>query len=341
MTIRLLSNKDKWNEFVDNHPQGTIYHRMEWKDIIEQEFHKRTYYLEAIENDEIKGILPLCFFNSKLFGRFLISVPYVNYGGLLVSNENAKQKLIEEAENLNNKTDSDFTELRFSFESNLKKPVKTQKVTFYLELPETSDLLFSSFKAKLRSQIKRPLKENMSVKQGRLDLLDDFYYVFVRNMRDLGTPVYRKSFFETILKKIPQNSWIINIYSDKDEIVGGAFLIGYKNRMEIPWASTIKKFNRFSPNMLLYWEVLKFATQNGFRVFDFGRCTKDSGTYRFKKQWGATEHQLYWYYILPNGNQLPEINPDNPKYQLAIKTWQKLPLFLTNFLGPYIVRNLP
>ena len=123
--------------------------------------------------------------------------------------------------------------------------------------------------------------------------------------------------------------------------VASGFLIGFKKRLEIPWASSLKEYNKLSPNMLLYWSVLKFAIENGYKQFDFGRSSIESGTYRFKEQWGAKPIQLYWYYWLSNGGKLPELNPHNPKYQTAINIWKRLPLSVTKIIGPRIVKNLP
>jgi serine/alanine adding enzyme len=120
-----------------------------------------------------------------------------------------------------------------------------------------------------------------------------------------------------------------------------AFLLQGPQRMEIPWASSLRTYNRIGVNMLLYWEALKFSIARGCRVFDFGRSSIGSGTYRFKQQWGAQPRQLYWHYWLRTGNQPPALNPDNPRFRLAIRMWQRLPLAIANRLGPPIVRNLP
>jgi len=332
----------KWDSYVDLHPQGTIYHKSAWKSVVESHFKKKTFYLQAMDGDDVRGLLPLVFNNSKLFGKSLISIPFVNYGGMLYSNVEAETILLDEADKIRAHVNAGSVELRSSDKIHEALPVKTQKVTFYLDLPEDDEILFKSFKAKLRSQVRRPIKEEMYTKKGGVELLDDFYYVFCRNMKQLGTPVYSKNFFRAILQFLPENSSILNIYSKEGHVAGGAFIIGYRERMEIPWASTLSKYNRFSPNMLMYWDVLRFAISKGYRQFDFGRCSRDSGTYKFKKQWGAaTEHQLYWYYILPQGAEMPQINPDNPKYRLVISAWSKLPLFVANSIGPLIVRNLP
>ncbi|MCD6376015.1 MAG: FemAB family PEP-CTERM system-associated protein [Caldisericaceae bacterium] len=335
------NNFTQWDSFVDERPQGKIYHKTVWKEIFEKAFGRKTlYYFVENTNGQIEGILPLVHFHTFIAGKQLISLPYVNYGGPLWSNDSAKQLIFSKMQQLLMETNSDVLEIRYDKNDAFDLPVKTNKVTFSLDLPEHPDELLKSFKAKVRSQIKRPTKEGMYAKVGHLDLLDDFYYVFCRNMRDLGTPVYSKKIFKTILTLLPEQTHVVVIYSKTNLPVASAFLLGYKKQMEIPWASSLRKYNRFSPNMLLYWQVMQLAIEKGYRVFDFGRGTKDGGTYRFKKQWGGREVQLYWYYLLGANGELPEVAKENPKFQLAIKIWQKLPLWFTNIAGPPIVKKI-
>lgn len=343
MTIIPLKQNlySQWNAYVDAHPQGRVYQRIEWKDITELAFGKKSLHRIVISDGEIQGILPVIHFHTFLVGRQLISLPYVNYGGPLWSNDQAKKLILNEIERLRQETQSDAFEIRYDREDAFPFPVKISKVTFLLDLPDNPDILWKEFKAKLRSQIRRPMKEKMFAQSGGLELLDDFYYVFCRNMRHLGTPVYSKKIFKTILQKLPEHAFLTIVYSKEKKPVAGAFLLGYKNTLEIPWASSLRKYNRFSPNMLLYWEVLKAAIEKAYQVFDFGRGTKEGGTYRFKKQWGGREVQLYWYYALAPGETLPEVNKENPKFALAIKVWQKLPLWFTNAIGPKLVVQLP
>jgi FemAB-related protein (PEP-CTERM system-associated) len=192
----------------------------------------------------------------------------------------------------------------------------------------------------LRAQIKRPSKADVEVDIGGRDLLPQFYSVFCRNMRDLGTPVYPTAFFASILDVFPKSAFLTVVHLAGKPVAAG-FLLGFKDRLEIPWASSLRKHNRLGVNMLLYWEALKSAIDKGYRIFDFGRSTRNSSTYRFKLQWHPTERQLYWYYWLRSGETMPDLTPDNPKYRLAVRLWRELPLAVTNFLGPRIVKNLP
>ena len=159
-------------------------------------------------------------------------------------------------------------------------------------------------------------------------------------MRDLGTPVYGMSFFREILQCFSEQSNIIVVHLERRP-VAAAFLLGHKDTLEIPWASTLRNVNHLSINMLLYWEVLKFAIENKYKYFDFGRSSKESGTYRFKQQWGAKPKQLFWHYWLYENTELPQLNPKNPKYSLLIAVWKKLPVNVTKVIGPRIVKNLP
>ncbi|GAB4368364.1 MAG: hypothetical protein Kow0042_09470 [Calditrichia bacterium] len=235
----------------------------------------------------------------------------------------------------------EFIEVRSDRQMRADVPCKQHKVTFLLPLPSTPDDLWNSFKSKLRSQIRRPQKEDMYIKHGGLEFLNDFYHVFSYNMRDLGTPVYSRKFFKHILEAFPENTQIVVVYTPQHKAVAASFLIKFRNTVEIPWASSLSEYNKFSPNMLLYWESIKWAIAAGSEVFDFGRCSPDSGTFRFKKQWGGEEKPLYWYYILSPSQELPQLNPSNPKYELAIKIWRRLPISLTRIIGPYIIKNIP
>jgi FemAB-related protein (PEP-CTERM system-associated) len=344
MTVRLIRQEDreKWNSYVMHSSLSDCYHLIGWKDVIEKTFSHKSYYLISESNDGVvNGILPLVHFNSTIFGNFMVSVPYFNYGGVVAENHDIGEQLLKEASTIAQEEKIGHIELRQKGEMNSGLSVKKSKVCMLLDLPSTTDDLWKSFSSKLRSQIRRPEKEGMYCKVGRAELLDDFYTVFSINMRDLGTPVYSKSFFANILSEFPDKSWISTAYTNNGKAVASGFLVGFKDRLEIPWASSLGKYNCFSPNMLLYWRVLIFACEQGYRIFDFGRSTPGEGTYKFKEQWGSRPVQLFWYYWLRDGGPLPELNPKNPKYRLAINIWKRLPLGLTKILGPGIVRSLP
>ncbi|MEO0364752.1 MAG: FemAB family XrtA/PEP-CTERM system-associated protein [Pseudomonadota bacterium] len=329
-----------WSDFVSTHPACTHYHRPEWASVIQSEFRQTPHYLIAHDASGVRGVLPLVRLRSRLFGDFLVSMPYLNYGGILATDDTARDALLDAAIDCAQSLGVSHLELREQSESNRDLAVRTDKVSMVLELPESIDELGKAIGSKRRSQVRRPLRENPDIQVGGVELVDRFYQVFARNMRDLGTPVYAKSFFLRMAQTFPEDVRIVTI-TVNDSPAAAAFLIGHGEQLEIPWASTVRDFNKISINMLLYWEVLRYAIDSGFKRFDFGRSTKDAGTYRFKRQWGAEPQQLYWHYWLSEGVEPPKLNPDNPKFALAIRAWQKLPVGLANVIGPRIVRNLP
>lgn len=343
MNVRLLSANDveKWDAYVAGHERGKHAHLSGWKKVIEDAFSHPCYYLIAEDSgSNICGILPLVQIKSFLFGNYMVSLPFLNYGGVLADSDGAIQALLMRAEQIAQECEAKSIEYRYGFSIHADENCRTDKVAMILNLPGTPDELGKMIGSKRRSQIKRPLRENPTVLSGGLELLDDFYEVFTRNMHDLGTPPYAKKWFSAILEVFPEDARLFVIYH-KDEPVSCAFVIGFGDMMEIPWASTLKSVNHLSMNMLLYWEVLSSAINRGYKQFDFGRSSKNSGTLRFKKQWGGEQVQLYWYYWLKDNEPLPTLKPDNPKFSLAIKAWKKLPVSVTRLIGPAIVKNLP
>lgn len=329
------------DRFTSSSALSSLYHDFRWKSVVEKSFgHKCFYFLCEDSRGWITGTLPMVHLNSIMFGNFLVSMPYFNYGGVCADNLPTRDLLIGEA--IRTARDLRATHIEFRQDAPLGNgfPVNTVKVSMRLDLPKSGSDLWASFPSKLRSQIRRPQKEGMTVRIARHEELENFYRVFSINMRDLGTPVYPKRFFRNILDHFPDSSWICTVSLGNTPVASG-FLVGFKEKLEIPWASSLRAYNRLGPNMLLYWSCLEFACASGFRVFDFGRSTAGEGTHRFKEQWGAVQHQMFWHYWLSKDGPMPEINPRNPRYQLAIWLWKKLPVPITRVFGPPIVRNLP
>lgn len=330
-----------WDRYVDEHPAGTAYHRVGIRRFIETTYDHTTQYLcaRSVEGN-IVGVLPLVQLQSRLFGNFVVSVPYFNYGGVLADSLEVAEHLIEKASSWADSVGARHVELRHLDHSMLDLPARTGKVTFWLGLPKRAETLWDQFKPKLRSQIRRAEREGPEFHIGGLELLDDFYDVFAANMRDLGTPVYGKNFFRDFIEQSDLSTWLV-VVKLNGKACGCAFLLGYRKGMEIPWASTLREFNATGVNMFMYWRILQFAVEQGFELFDFGRCSEGEGTYRFKRQWDAQPIPMRWDYKMAPDVPMPGLNPHNPKFRLLIATWQRLPVWLTRIIGPSIVKSLP
>lgn len=330
-----------WDAYIGRHVLSTAYHRAKAVSIGAMAFGLRTTYLAAYDDQTLVGVLPLVEQSSRLFGRYLVSLPFMTYGGILADSGEVARALAERAGNEALARDADHVELRHTIAMpGTRLAERLDKVSMILQLPDSEQALSNQLGAKLRSQIKRGEREKLQLDWGGAELIPDFYRVFAPAMHALGTPVYPRRFFEVVYDALRDVSEILIVrMHGKPHAV--AFLVNHGRTMEVPWAVASPEAKRGSVNMRMYWELLTRSIQKGVAAFDFGRSTVDSGTYRFKAQWGALPNQLHWHYWLPAGAPVPKLNQSNPKYARAAEIWRRMPLWCANALGPYIIRNLP
>lgn len=340
--VRRLDRRDEaaWMRYAARHPQASLYHGLAWREAIRDVFGHDSHYLLARHRaGGVVGVLPLVRLRSRLFGDFMASLPYVNYGGALADSPAIAERLMHEAARIAAEVGSRHVEFRDT-RRYPAWPARTDKVIMQLPLPPCAEDLWRAFDPKLRAQIRRPEKAGVHATLGGAELLPAFYRVFARNMRDLGTPVYGREFFYAVMRAFVGSATIAVCHRAGEPVAAG-ILLRHGTRLEIPWASSLREHNRLGVNMALYWRILTHAIDQGCGLFDFGRCTVGSGTYRFKRQWGALERPLFWHYWLENGAPMPQLTPQNPKYRIAVAAWRRLPLFVANRLGPVLVKNLP
>jgi serine/alanine adding enzyme len=287
-------------------------------------------------------VLPIVRQKSFL-GNFATSVAFFNSGGPISDDENVARALMERARSLSLEAGCSYLELRDVEVRECDWPVRTDKVSMVLPLPATFAALSQKLGSKLRSQAKRAEREDSRVRIGGAELVEDFYRVFASNMRDLGTPVYPRSFFSSIVARFPELCRIV-VVDCRGAPAAAGFIVMYNGRAEIPWAACRADAKPLGFNMKLYWEVLTYVVEQRCESFDFGRSTKDAGTYKFKKQWGAEPRQLYWYrWERGAANQGDGSAKPERKGLLdsASAIWQRLPLVVANSLGPLISPKLP
>lgn len=291
----------------------------------------------------IRGVLPLVHLKHFLFGNALVSIPFFDIGGVLADDREAESALLQGALTLAAKLKAAALELRslapFSgrIDPGWAVQTRTQKVRMLLELPASAETLMGSFKAKLRSQIKKPIKEGLKARIGGVDLLDDFYDVFLVNMRDLGSPIHSKRFIRQVVVGLSDKAQAVVVYKG-EKAVAASIMAGFQDTLWNPWASSLKDYSSLSPNMLLYWSMLEYGCSHGYRYFDFGRSTPGEGTFKFKEQWGAQPGQLHWQYI---GNKsFSSDHRDNGSFKIAAGIWKHLPVGITKMLGPVIRKHI-
>ncbi|HKB12960.1 MAG TPA: FemAB family XrtA/PEP-CTERM system-associated protein [Vicinamibacterales bacterium] len=330
----------EWNGFVARHPDATAYHLWKWREIFERVFGHETVYLAAIEHGSVVGVLPLVIFESRIFGRFAVSLPFVNYGGVLAQDGASADALLQRATEIAADRKLAHVELRHVARQFPDLQARTHKVGMLLKLERDGAQAWERLDRKVRNQVRKAEKSQMTARVGGVELLDNFYGVFARNMRDLGTPVYSRRFFAAVLAAFPETARVF-LVDTGDVTVAGAITLSFGDTVENPWASSLREYRSLSPNTLLYWRMIEHAVAAGHTTFDFGRSTPNEGTYNFKAQWGAQPVPLHWEYALQGGRELPNLSPSNPKFRTAIAVWTRLPLAVTTRLGPHIVRSIP
>jgi FemAB-related protein (PEP-CTERM system-associated) len=338
-TVRSAASPGEWDALVRRSDGWTHFHLWGWRDVLERTYGHECVYLEARDaTGALTAVLPMVDVRSMLFGRYLVSMPFVNYGGPLGSPDAVRAlgaAAVTEAERRGVK----LLELRSRVPRSLDLPASHRKITVLLDLPAGDpDGLFRVLPAKLRSQVRRPQKEGVEVRFGP-DQVEPFYRVFARHMRDLGTPVQSRRLFEAVAAVFPNDVWFACAYL-AERPVAAACGFRWADEFEITWAAALREFNALAPNMLVYWRLMERCVAEGVRTFNFGRCTPDSGTHRFKRQWGGRDEPLWWYQWSAGGTAATP-SPDDGAYAWGPRVWRRLPLGIANRLGPILVRGIP
>jgi len=328
------SSSESWDHFVQKHPRGLPYHLTSWQKAIKEAYGFESRSLIAEDGGDICGVLPLTKFRVPWQRGNLISLPYCDAAGVLANHDTIASTLINRALEMAT-AEKCNCQIRSAEMLQVQGENLTDKVRMVLKLPNSSEQLLAGLKSKVRSQVKKPLRDGLIAKVGGIELLDHFFLIFSENMRDLGSPVHSRRWIDAVIKHYGALALVAVVYTPDQQPAAGGILIKQSTTVSVPWASSRRKYNALNPNMLLYWTFLAHAADNGHRRFDFGRSTPGEGTYKFKEQWGAIPQALYWY-------DWPE-EPGSRKRSLMAKSntrktceslWSNLPLSVTNRLGP-------
>ncbi len=341
MTLNLqeLSSKDakRWDEYVLNHTESTFFHRAGWKQVLEEGLGHKAPFLYVERDGDIVGVLPLGHMKSLLFGNTLSSIPFCVYGGVLASDPEAAQALRKAACDLAEKLGVDALELKNRSASEEDWPVKDLYVTFRKEIFADPDENLKAIPRKQRAVVRKGIKSELESTQD--DGWQRLYRIYSESVRNLGTPVFPAKLFSK-LKEVFGADCRVLMVTHEGRDVAGVMSFYFKDEVLPYYGGSIADARTLKANDFMYWELMRRSGEEGIRVFDYGRSKQGTGSYSFKKNWGFIPEPLYYEYYLVKAKEVPEINPNNPKYQLFIKAWKKLPLPVANFVGPFLAKNL-
>ena len=327
------------DEFVRNRPESRLCHLTQWSTMIARTFGHRAFYLAALEDNDVTGVLPLTLVKSRLFGTRMVSQAFSNYGGALATDLETLRRLVHRAVELASQHRCEQLELRNLSPVPEDLPAHTDKVCMHLSLTGDPDDQWSQFRPEIRNRVRKAQKLGLHAVFGGREMLREFYRVWTMRMQQLGTPAYSHRLFESILETFP--GWAtIGLVKLGNRTVGAGFFYVFNGLAQCRWASVDVSFNRQAPNVLLYWFAIRHYCQRGASAFDFGRSTLGSTQYEFKRRWGAKVVQLHYQYWTPPGAPLRLVKPDDPKYRRKTELWKRLPLWTTRLIGPVISRSL-
>lgn len=332
------SMMERWDAYVNTAPAATFFHRAGWKTVLERAFGHRTFFLYARQDGEIVGVLPLAQIKSALFGNTLASLPFCVYGGIVADSDEVALALREEACRLAQQLKVDALELRNMTASNAGWPVKELYYTFRKAIDASDEVNLKAIPNRQRAMVRKGLKEGLSSEWDAG--VERLYRVYSESVRNLGTPVFSSKYLR-ILREVFGDDCSVLMIKHQGQDVAAVMSFYFRDEV-IPYyggstsvARTIKGVNH-----VMYWELMRYSAEQGYRVFDFGRSKAGTGPYSFKKNFGFEPQPLPYEYYLVTSTSVPDVNPLNPKYRLMINVWSRLPLPVANFMGPFLARSL-
>ncbi|TNE38081.1 MAG: FemAB family PEP-CTERM system-associated protein [Alphaproteobacteria bacterium] len=329
----------EWDAFVRETEGGSFFHLSGWRHVVARAFGHKSYYVEAREAGRLVGILPLTHIQSRLFGNALISNGFCMGGGPLGLTSDVYDILEAEARELMRHTGAAYVEYRAPHRRNENLPAREDLyANFSRPLPEDEDEALKLIPRKQRAVVRKALKnEALTVRMD--EKVDDFHHLYAVSVRNLGTPVFGKTYFQALVDIFGADCDILTICHEGKPV--SAVLSFYFNDTVMPYyTGSLPAARGLGSNDLMYWQLMRRAITKGKTYFDFGRSKVGTGPYAFKKNWGFDPKPIAHEFILAEGQEMPNLSPANPKYHLAVKLWSHLPLPVANFLGPKIVRNI-
>lgn len=341
MKVALYRDEEKmWDEYIHRSSQGTFFHRIGWKRVIEETFGYPCIYLYADDHGTIRGCLPLFHVKSRWFGNTLISVPFGVYGGVCADDPSAAEAILKQAREVANELGVDYVELRHTKGTGLDLHVKDLYVTFEREIYTDLDKNMEVIPRKQRRMIRQGIKHGLTSKIGGSEFLLKFYDIYAQSLRNLGTPMFPYVYFKHLMEEFGEQCRILSVWH-QEKMVAAVMTFFYKDRVMPFYGGALKEYVCYAVNDFMYWELMRYGCEKGYKVFDFGRSRKGSGSFDFKRHWGFEPKPLPYQYYLPRGGTIPNISPANPKFKLFIAMWKRLPVPVTKVLGPRILRYLP
>jgi FemAB-related protein (PEP-CTERM system-associated) len=307
--------------------------------VVEKSLGRRTFHLTARDETGIRGVFPISWVRSRIFGDCLVSTPLAVYGGICASDQEAYFSLLTAGKDLANRLGVQYLEMRNliePFPANL--PGRDLYVTFTQDLTPGPEKLMQALPRDTRYAVRKSIKAGLEWTE---DLsLGEFYEIYARSVHRLGTPVFSKKLFEVLRSEFPRNCRLFGVRKGS-QAIAGVLCLYFRDRVLPYYAGALPEFYKDSPNNFMYWSLMAQSCKEGFKLFDFGRSKRDTGSFLFKSAWSMEVTPLPYRYYLARGKEVPHMSPVDAKFQLPVRLWKQMPFALTKMIGPQLIRRIP
>lgn len=314
-----------------------------WLNLVHELYRTKIYRFAAFENSHPIAALGLVEIKHPVFGHYLATAPFGSYGGFAFENHEARDLLLDEARRLAEDIQAKYISIRFDEGASLPPDSWSQSPTYFtylIDLPADPSILLKTFSSDHRNHVRKSLKKGFQIRFGHLDLLDDIYEALAKSMHELGSPYHSKTYLQKMAELLGDTLEFAVLYDAQGKICGGGVFIYQGDTVFNLHANILRHARSTYAGEFLYWSVIERAIQKGLKTFDLGRSLVGSGNEVFKMKWSPRKQLLaYWYWLAP-GHELPSLNQKNPKFQIAIAAWKRLPAFIVRPLGPFLIRGL-
>ena len=327
-----------WDEFVLTHIDATFFHLSGWQKIIKKSFRHDCFFLFVEVDGKITGVLPLAYVKSLLFGKSLVSLPFAVYGGVVTADQASAEALENEALRIAEKLQVDRIEFRNTERRHESWPSQDLYVTFRKNISSDIEENMKNIPRKQRAMIRKGMANGLYSSLN--NDAEKFYELYANNVQRHGTPVFARSYLDLLLEVFQTKCDILSVYDSSDRLISAVLNFYFRDQVLPYYAGDLPEARTLAANDFKYWELMRVSAERNIKLFDFGRSKRDSGSFSFKKNWGFHPIPLYYEYHLHRGTNIPQNNPANKKFYLAIELWKRLPSVVAMRVGPHIVRNL-
>lgn len=331
--------EEEWDRFVLASPSGTFFHLSGWAEVVKRVLGRRTSRFTARDENGIRGVFPISSVRSRLFGNSLVSSPLAVYGGICANDAGAYTGLLQAGQELAGRLGVKYLEMRNRTEPfPCDLPGRDLYVTFTQDLSPGPEKLMQGLPRDTRYAIRKSIKSGLQWTEEVT--IPEFYEIYAQSVHRLGTPVFSRKLFETLRSVFPRHTRLFGVRKEKT-IIAAVLCLYFRDQVLPYYAGALPEFYKDAPNNFMYWSLIAQSCGEGYKLFDFGRSKRETGSFQFKSAWSMEVAALPYRYYLVRAKEVPHMSPVDAKFQLPVRLWKQMPFGLTKLLGPPLIRRIP